>query len=361
MRSVLARIPVLTCLASLVLAGSAAAETLVVANKADATVWLMDPETGHVWEKLEVGTGPHEAEASPDGRFAAIANYGNGAVQGTTLSIVDVREGRIFREVDLGEHARPHGMQWLDRRRLLVTAEATQNLLVVDAWTGEVSRELPTDARVSHMVAAHPLHHRAYVANIADGTMTTTEVDCGSYRVQTEAGAGAEGIAVRPDGREAWVTNRAENTITIVNLDTMGVTDTLQAGDFPIRVAFAPDGGRAFVTNAKGGDLWVYDVATRDVVTALALGETANANPVPIGVLVDPTGIECFVALAGAGQIAVVDTRTFRILRRLNAGGQPDGMTWCSADVEPTAGVGKPFTELLSFERAPGRQHHHGS
>jgi YVTN family beta-propeller protein len=334
----------------------AAADTLVVANKADATVWLVEPESGLVHARFDVGVGPHEVAASPDGRFAAVANYGNGSEEGSTLTIIEVAEARIFRAVDLGEYTRPHGLSWLDRSRLLVTSESSQSLLVVDVWTGSVSRALPTDARVSHMVAPHPLHHRAYVANIADGTMTTLEVDCGSHRVATETGAGAEGIAVRPDGREAWVANRAANTVTIVNLDTMDVAAQLQAGEFPIRVAFAPDGVRAFVTNARGGDLWVYDVATREVVAAVALSD--GNQPVPIGLLVDPSGGEVYVALTGQSEVVVVDTRTFRIKRRFAGGGQPDGMAWCSAEPAPTAGVGKHFHDLYSFLGEPGRQHH---
>ena len=209
----------------------AAADTLVVANKADATAWLVDPATGAVHAKLEVGVGPHEVAPSPDGRFAAVANYGNGGAEGSTLTILDIREARIWRNVDLADSTRPHGLAWLDRNRLLVTAESQQSLLVVDVWTGEVTNALATDARVSHMVAVHPLHHRAYVSNIADGNMTTLEVDCGSYRVHTETGAGAEGIAVRSSAREAWVTNRAENTVTVVNLDTMAVAAELLSGN----------------------------------------------------------------------------------------------------------------------------------
>ncbi len=343
-------------LLALLFALPVAAGTLVVANKADATVWLVEPESGDVHAKFDVGVGPHEVAASPDGRFAAVANYGDGGREGSTLTIIDVPEARIFRAVDLGEYTRPHGLSWLDRTRLLVTSETAQSLLVVDVWTGEVSAALATDARVSHMVAPHPLHHRAYVANLADGTMTTLEVDCGSHRVSTETGAGAEGIAVRPDGREAWVTNRAANTVTVVNLDTMAVAAVLPAGEFPIRVAFTPDGTSAFVPNARGGDVWVYDVATREVVTTVAVDSgTGGENAVPIGVLVDPSGSEAFVALTGQGQVAVLNTRTFRIERMLQAGGQPDGMAWCTAEPAPTPGEGGAYLDLVSFEDEPGR------
>lgn len=349
--------PVLAAaLAATLLAPCATAQTLVVAHEADATAWLMDADSGQVHRRLETGRGPHEAATSPDGRFVVISDYGDGATEGRSLTVLDVKEGRVHRSVDLAEHPRPHGLDFLERERLLVTAETTGELLVVDAFTGRVTDSFPTQARVSHLVAAHPLKHRAYVANIASGSMTTQETDQLRYRVQTRTGAGAEGIAVSPDGREAWVTNRAENTVTVVHLDTMAIAATLPAGDFPIRVAFTPDGAEAWVTNARGGDAWVYDVERREVLAVVALGQDGAADPVPIGILMRPCGSEVFLALAGADELAVVDTRTFRVKRRLATGGEPDGMAWAEADVEPTPGRGKHFEELLSFDEAPGRQ-----
>ena len=340
-------------------APAAFAQTLVVANKADATAWLMDPDSGEVFRRLETGRGPHEVESSPDGRFAVVSNYGDGSERGRSLTVIDAREGRVHRGVSLEDHERPHGMAFLDRERLLVTSETSQALLVVDAWTGRVTDDFATDARVSHMVAAHPLKHRAYLANIAGGSMTTQETDQLRYRVQTRTGAGSEGIAVSPDGREAWVTNRAEDSVTVVNLDTMAVAANLPAGSFPIRVEITPDGGQAWVTNARAGDVWVYDRATREVITVVPLSADPEAgDPVPVGILARPCGSEMFVALTGENEIAVIDARTFRIKRRLPTGGQPDGMAWAMTPVAPTPGRGKAFEELWSFDEAPGRQRH---
>ncbi len=48
-------------------ASPAAAGTLVVANKAEATVSLVDVASGEVVATLPTGAGPHEVAVSPDG------------------------------------------------------------------------------------------------------------------------------------------------------------------------------------------------------------------------------------------------------------------------------------------------------
>jgi DNA-binding beta-propeller fold protein YncE len=53
-------------LAALFAVPGALAETLVVANKAEATVSLIDLEQGEVVATLPTGEGPHEIGISPD-------------------------------------------------------------------------------------------------------------------------------------------------------------------------------------------------------------------------------------------------------------------------------------------------------
>ena len=62
-------------LGMLFVAGHVHAATLIVANKAEATVSLIDLASGKVAATLPVGTGPHEVAVSPDGRLALIANF----------------------------------------------------------------------------------------------------------------------------------------------------------------------------------------------------------------------------------------------------------------------------------------------
>ena len=68
----------------------AAAGTLVVANKSDATVSLVDTGSGEVVATLPTGEGPHEVAVSPDGKTALVANYGTRGAPGSSLTVIDL-------------------------------------------------------------------------------------------------------------------------------------------------------------------------------------------------------------------------------------------------------------------------------
>ena len=98
--------------------------TLVVLNKAEASVSLIDPVTGETRKTLKVGVGPHEAATSPDGRYVIVCNYGDRSGPGSSLSVLDMEAQRVTATIDLTPYHRPHGIQFLPNgRRVVVTAE----------------------------------------------------------------------------------------------------------------------------------------------------------------------------------------------------------------------------------------------
>ena len=178
-------------------ATSVRAATLVVANKSDATVSLLDLESRAVRATLPTADGPHEVAVSPDGRTALVGGYGTRARPGSTLTVVDLPGRKVVRTLHLAPYSRPHGLVWLaDGRRALVTAETDRALLVVDVEKGLVEKALVTGAEISHMVAVPPDGRRAWVANIGSGSVTAFDLARGKRVTEIKTGAGAEGIAV---------------------------------------------------------------------------------------------------------------------------------------------------------------------
>lgn len=103
-------------LIGLFLITTASAATLVVANKAEATVSLLDLESGKVVATLPAGQGPHEVAVSPDGARVLVSTYGTREREGSTLTVIDVPGASLVKTIDLGEYRKPHGVEWLDRR-----------------------------------------------------------------------------------------------------------------------------------------------------------------------------------------------------------------------------------------------------
>ncbi|WP_406672413.1 cytochrome D1 domain-containing protein [Natronospira sp.] len=338
----------------LTLSGGAGAATLVVVNKAEATVSLVDIASGEVRATLPVGEGPHEVGVSPDGRLALVGNYGVRNTPGSSLTLIDIPSARVVRTIDLGEYRRPHGIVWLgDGRRAVVTAETNKALLVVDTTTGEVVAAVDTDQEVSHMVAVTPDGGRAFVTNIRSGSVTVVDLETNTRVANIPTGEGAEGVAVTPDGATVWVTNRAADTVTVLDARTLEVVAELESPSFPIRAMATSDGRRVLVTNARSGDLSVFDVAGRSLERRMSLqveashvegrlfGDTFGDSSVPIGILISPDDKLAFIAHSNADQITVVDLKSWSIAGALTAGKEPDGLGFSphSVPVRPVNGA----------------------
>ena len=334
-------------------AGSAHGATLVVANKAEATVSLVDIATGAVRATLPVGEGPHEVAISPDGRLALVGNYGVRNAPGSSLTLIDVPGAAVVRTIDLGEYQRPHGIVWLaDGIRAVVTAETNKALLVVDTAGGEVVSAVDTDAEISHMVAVTPDGSRAFVANIRSGSVTVVDLRTNTRVDNLPTGEGAEGVAVTPDGATVWVTNRAADSVTVLDARSLEVLATLESPSFPIRAVATADGRRVLVTNARSGDVSVFDAATRTLERRLSLrveasevegrlfGDAFGTSSVPIGIVVTPDGTRAFIAHSNADQISVVDLESWKVIGALKAGKEPDGMAISSHNVPAPAANG---------------------
>src|SRR5205823_5122634 len=59
---------------------------LLVLNKEEGTLAIVDPESGTILGRVPVGQGPHELVTSSDGKYAFASNYGTGPAPGHTIS-----------------------------------------------------------------------------------------------------------------------------------------------------------------------------------------------------------------------------------------------------------------------------------
>lgn len=322
--------------------------TLLVLNKSDNTVSLIDLATRKTLATIPTGVGPHEVAVSPNGKLAVITNYGS-QTAGSTLTVVDIPGRKQLKTIDLGEYRRPHGIVWLQGNEVAVTAEGNKALLVVDVDTAKVLGAVVTNQNVSHMVVVAPKHRRAFVANIGSGSVTVIDLKEMKRISDIQTGAGAEGIDISPDHKEVWVTNRAANTVSVIDVAALKVTATIESKDFPIRAKFAPGGKYVLVSNARSGDVAVFDAATKKEVTRISMqvkaseasssgarifGNQFGQSPVPVGILVAPGLRHAFVANTNADIVTMIDLKTWQIADRLTAGKEPDGLGYSRLSVK---------------------------
>jgi YVTN family beta-propeller protein len=315
---------------------AAQADTLLVVRKSAGAVDFVDPGSGLTLASVEVGFGPHEISRSPDGRLAAVTNYGTQERPGSTLSIIDLEHPRELRRIELGAWRRPHGVAWYAENRIALTTEEPAALFVIDPSAGRVVSQTATGQPGSHMVSVAPDTSRAYVTNRGGGSTTVVDLANGRKLADVSTGKGSEAIAVTPDGREVWVAAREVGTVTVFDTGTLVVTATLPVPGHPIRIVMTPN-GTAIVSCAESSELVTFDARGRreigrvriDVPVAASAIERASVGPaggvVPVGI-VTAGDATAYVAATRADKVIALALPALTVLRTMEVPGEPDGM-----------------------------------
>jgi YVTN family beta-propeller protein len=318
--------------------------SLLVVNKADNTVSLVDLSTNKEIVALKTGNGPHEVATSFDGKTAVVCNYGDKAPN-NSLSVIDITAKTVTRVIDLGTYTRPHGIEFINNKETLVTSEATQTLIKVNIETGIVEEVVKTGQPGSHMVAYCRKDGKAYVANIPAGTVSQVDVKEKKLLNTIQLKKGVEGLDISPDGKELWVANRDDSSVTAINTTTLEKLAVLPAHQVAFRVKFLADGSHVVVSNGMSGNLSVYNVKERKWIKDinffdLDLGidkigtvNSAENPPIPVGIATHANSKFVYVANANYGLVAVVDTKTWTVVKSIKVGKGPDGLYYSSASL----------------------------
>ncbi len=303
---------------------AAQSPTLLVVNKAENSLAIIDPGTGQIVARVPTGDGPHEVALSADGRLAYVSNYG-GQTPGNSLSVIDIGAGKELRRADLILLRRPHGLA-VQGSSVYVTAEFNRVVARYDAFSNTVDWVMGTGEGGTHMVVASPDANSLFTANIAADSVTAIVRAPGGQGwdvTRIPVGKGPEGIDLSPDGRELWTAHSRDGGVSIIDVASHTVTAILGLGTKRSnRLRFTPDGRLVLVSDLDAGNLVVIEAASRKVVKRLSLGKG------PSGILIVPDGTRAYVALTGENALAVVDLKTLEVTGRVNTGAGPDGMAW---------------------------------
>ncbi len=335
-----AHLALILLLALPIVSGPAVGGTLLVANKSEASVTLFGTPGYLELAVLPTGEGPHEVAVSPDGRRALVSNYGTRDRPGRSLTLVDVGAARVLGDLELLPATRPHGVEWLDDTRAVVTAEGISSLLLVDAEQRQVTATIPVDQDIAHMVAASGALDRAFVVNIGSGTATAVDLAAGRKIADLVAGEGSEGIALAGDESELWVTNRAADSVSVFSVPDLRPLAQIALPGFPIRAEADDHRGLVYITLPRADALVAIDRRTRQVRQRLdfkigpdrsrktLFGDMLPDSSIPIGVLLTADGKTLFVAHTNAHVVTAYDAQTLEREAVIRTGLEPDGMAW---------------------------------
>ncbi len=291
---------------------------LLVLNKHDNNLMVLDVPSYRLLATVAVGEEPHEVAATPDGRKAYVAN-----ARGRSISVVDLRGYKVARMIRSESLSFPHGLQVTpDGRHLLVTSEGSGRLFLIDAARDVILRSVTTSQKRAHMVAILRGGRRAYVANVASDSLTVLALPDLRIVRNLKVGSGPEGIAASPNGR--WIVTALQGTdqVAIVDAGSHEVMARLPTGRTPIRVAITPNSFTALVANRTSDDVSIIDLLGRRVKTTVRVGKR------PGGLVTDARGSRAYVCNNGSNSVSVISVSGSQVMSQIPVGAEPDGVAF---------------------------------
>ncbi|HEY4905498.1 MAG TPA: cytochrome D1 domain-containing protein [Candidatus Sulfotelmatobacter sp.] len=300
---------------------------LLVLEKDDQTVAIVDPAGLKIVGRIPVGADPHEICVSTDGRTAYVSNYGAFATPLHTLSVVDLAAQKPLPAVDLGALRAPHGMQTVDDK-IYFTVEGSKAIGRYDPAHGQVDWILGLGENRTHMLFVSRDQNQIFASDMNDDIISILDRDKGAdvsgwKQTRIPVGKGPEGFDVSPDGKEIWAANSHDGTVSIIDVGDRKVVQTFTSNTKQAnRLKFTPDGRMVLISDLGTGDLAIFDAHTRKEIKHISLGHGAA------GILVTADGTRAFVAVSRDNYVAVIDLKTLALAGRIATGRSPDGMAW---------------------------------
>ncbi len=307
---------------------------LLVTNKGDQTVSIIDPEAGReIATVKETGFTAHEVAASPDGRTAYVPIFGDSGVgkpgtDGRTIDVIDLASRRVVDTLDLGRATRPHCAKFGTDGMLYVSTELTNTIDVIDPRTLKIVAGIPTGQPESHMLAITRDGKRAYTSNVHVGTVSAVDLVGRKVIAVIPVAEYAQRISLSVDDRYAFTSDQNEPRLAVIDTATNKVKTWVAIPQGGIGYGTAPtlDGRWLLVALINKNQVGVVDLKE------MKLTRTIDVPSAPQEVLVRPDNQVAYVSCDRSRQVAVVNLKTWNVDQLINAGRGADGLAWARQD-----------------------------
>ena len=304
---------------------------LLVANKGDNSVGIIDPVAGkQIAEVPEGGVTGHEITASPDGKLAYVPIYGNSGVgqpgtDGSNMVVIDIAARKIVGNLDFGKGVRPHLPVLGPKNGLLyVSTELEKAITVIDPATLKIVGSVPTGQEQSHMFAITHDGHRAYTANVGPGTVSALDLDARKVIAIIPVAPQVQRISLSVDDKFAFTSDVTKPQLAVIDTGTNKLKIWI-----PL-----PGSGYGSAATADGKWLIIALPSVRQVA-AIDLKTMKVAHTVEVGmrtqeVLLGPDGQTAYVSCDQEGKVAVISLTDWKVQKVIDAGKGADGLAWAA-------------------------------
>lgn len=312
-------------------AALAQSSLLLVAQKGDRSLALVDPSSGKVvGDVAEGGITGHEVAASPDGRLAYVPIYGNSGVgkpgtNGSSLVVIDLAAQKIVGTVDFGHGVRPHCPVFGPTDGMLyVTTELDRTISIIDPKTLKIVGTIPTGQPESHMLTISHDGMRGYTANVGVGTVSVLDLKGRKTVDIIPISNSTQRISISNDDRWVFTADQTKPRLAVIDtlldqVNTWVPLDGLGYGSAP-----TVDGHWLLIAIPEANVVDVIDLATMTRSRSIAVGSS------PQEVLVRPDGKFAYVSCTNSNEVDEIDLSTWTVTRRFTTGKGTDGLAWAS-------------------------------
>jgi DNA-binding beta-propeller fold protein YncE len=305
---------------------------LVVANKGDRSMGIIDPASGLLVATVpEGGVTGHEVVASPDGRTAYVPIYGDSGVgqpgsDGRNMVAVDIASRKVTGSVDFGHGVRPHCPVIGPVNGLLyVTTELDHSITIVDPRTLKIVGAVPTGQPESHMLAIASDGRRGYTSNVGPGTVSVLDLEAKKVLGVIPISKTTQRISISVDDRLVFTADQTSPRLAVIDAAAQKVTHWISLPAPGYGAAPTRDGRWLLVAVPQANQVAVVDLMTMQVARAI------DVPSAPQEVLIRPDDQVAYVSCDASGQVAEIGLSNWKVNRLIHAGRGADGLAWSAS------------------------------
>ncbi|HTS37465.1 MAG TPA: YncE family protein [Candidatus Solibacter sp.] len=304
---------------------------LLVANKGEQTLGIVDPQAGRqVATVPEGGITGHEVIASPDGKTAFVPIYGNSGVgqpgtDGSNMVAIDIASRKVVGNVDFGHGVRPHCPMFGPKDGMLyVTTELDKAITVIDPKSLKIVGSIPTGQLESHMLAISPDGTRGYTANVGPGTVSVLDMQARKTITVIPVSPQIQRISVSTDGSKVFTSDQKKEQLVVIDAATNKIKTWIPLPGFGYGTAPTPDGRWLVVAVRTANKVAAIDLS------AMKVAHVIDVPAAPQEVLVRPDGQVAYVSCDASKKVAAIRTSDWTVEKMIDTGAGTDGLAWAS-------------------------------
>ena len=304
---------------------------LLVAEKGNESLAIIDPAAGRVLASVpEGGVTGHEVIASSDGKLAFVPIYGNSGVgqpgtDGQNIAVIDIATHKVVGNIAFNHGVRPHcPMIGPKDGRLYVTTELDKTITIIDPKSFKIVGTLPTGQPQSHMMVLSHDGRRAYTANVGPGTVSVIDIAARKVLKIIPISRSTQRISISPDDKWVFTADQTRPQMAVIDTATSTVAKWIPMEATGYGSAVTPDGRWLLVALPAPNKVAVIDLKTMQVA------RTVSVDSYPQEVIVTPNGKSAWVSCEKANTVAEIDLATWKVTRTIPTNKAADGLAWAS-------------------------------